>query len=74
MPIYGRGLYYGSPTGTWKDAYIVPERKWRSFGQVEDSGGGGDESTVGKTVAVLSVLGSLAILLLTLRLGKAERV
>jgi len=71
MPIYGRGLYYGSPTGTSKDAYVVPDdMKWRTF-----SGFGTDPTSAwntGKIVAVASLLLSVGLFVGTLMLGKKE--
>lgn len=72
MPIYGRGRYYGSPTGTYKDAYIVPDSgRFPVFsGLGQNEGATGEAARVGKIVAVASVLTSLALFGLTFVLGR----
>lgn len=76
MPIYGRGLYYGSPTGTYKDAYVVPDSGrfpvFSGFGQTESGNASGAAVQTGKIVAVATVLASLALFGLTLMLGRRE--
>ena len=69
MPIYGHGLIYGSPTNTYKDAYVVPESgsfpTFQGLGQASESA-----IRTGKIVSVAILAGAVALFVATVMLGK----
>jgi hypothetical protein len=74
MPIYGHGLVYDSATTTAKDAGVAPDSGsypvWSGFGE----GVPVPRATqIGLYVGLASVLGSVTMFLLTLRLGGGRR-
>lgn len=75
MPIYGRGLWHGSPSGHYKDASVYPDNGkfpvFSGFAQNEPPMSAEVRQT-GKIVSIVAVLVSIGLLVATVTLGKKD--